>query len=142
MLETGSFTRVGGTEPVPFDARVIASARPGIEQRAGLGAFRRDLLAQLNGLVVRVPALRDYAEDVPDLLRYYVDRLVDAEGLPFRKFSVAAQNRLRNYPWPGNVRELKNLVHRLLLHGGPEEIGLEEVERELARASARPRSRS
>ena len=52
--------------------------------------------------------------------------LVDAEGLPFRRFSVAAQNRLRNYPWPDNVRELRNLVHRLLLHGGPEEIRLEE----------------
>jgi len=123
---------VGGTEPVPFDARVIASARPGIEQRAGLGEFRSDLLAQLNTLVFRVPPLRDYAEDVPELLRYYVDRLVDAESLPFRKFSVAAQNRLRNYPWPGNIRELKNLVHRLLLKSGAEEIGLEEVERELA----------
>lgn len=132
VLETGSFTRVGGTEPVPFDARVFASARPGIEQRAGLGEFRSDLLAQLNTLVFRVPPLREYAEDVPELLRYYVDRLVDAEGLPFRKFSVAAQNRLRNYPWPGNIRELKNLVHRLLLKGGADEIGLDEVERELA----------
>lgn len=132
VLETGSFTRVGGSEPVPFNARVLASAQPGIEQRAGNGEFRRDLLAQLNTLIFRVPPLRDYAEDVPELLRYYVDRLVDAEGLPFRKFSVAAQNRLRNYPWPGNIREMRNLVHRLLLKGGTDEIGLEEVERELA----------
>ena len=83
-------------------------------------------------LIVRVPPLRDYAEDVPELLRHYVDRVVDAEGLPFRRFSVAAQNRLRNYPWPDNVRELKNLVHRLLIQGGPEEIRLDEIERELA----------
>jgi DNA-binding NtrC family response regulator len=132
VLETGSFTRVGGSEPVPFNARVLASARPGIEQRAGAGEFRRDLLGQLNTLIVRVPPLRDYAEDVPELLRYYVDRLVDAEGLPFRKFSVAAQNRLRNYPWPGNLREMHNLVHRVLLKGGIDEIGLDEIERELA----------
>jgi two-component system nitrogen regulation response regulator NtrX len=79
-----------------------------------------------------VPPLRDYAEDVPDLLRHYVDRLVDDEQLPFRRFSVAAQNRLRNYPWPDNVRELRNLVQRLLVLGGPEEIRLEEIERELA----------
>ena len=79
--------------------------------------MRRDLLAHLNTLVVRVPPLREYAEDVPELLRYYVDRAVDTEGLPFRRFSVAAQNRLRNYPWPDNVRELKNLVHRLLHPG-------------------------
>jgi DNA-binding NtrC family response regulator len=136
VLETGSFTRVGDTRQVPFSARLVSAAQPGIENRAGStpGAFRRDLLAQLNGLVVRVPALRDYAEDVPDLLRHYVDRLVDSEGLAFRKFSVAAQNRLRNYPWPDNVRELRTLVQRLLVQGGTEEIRLEEIERELAQA--------
>ena len=63
---------------------------------------------------------------------YYVDRLVDEQHLPFRRFGVAAQNRLRNYPWPGNVRELRNLVQRLLIMGGEEEIKLEEIERELA----------
>ena len=69
---------------------------------------------------------------VPELLRYYVDRLVDEERLPFRRFGVAAQNRLRNYPWPGNIRELKNLVHRLLIQGGSEEIQLDEIERQIA----------
>lgn len=132
VLESGRFTRVGGHEPVPFSARVVSAALPGIEARVAQENFRRDLLAHLNTLVVRVPPLRDYAEDVPELLRHYVDRAVDTEGLPFRRFSVAAQNRLRNYPWPDNVRELKTLVHRLLIQGGPEEIRLEEIERELA----------
>jgi two-component system nitrogen regulation response regulator NtrX len=132
VLESGQFTRIGGTEPVRLTARVLSSAQPGIENRAGTEAFRRDLLAHLNMLIVRVPPLRDYAEDVPELLRHYVDRVVDTEGLQFRRFSVAAQNRLRNYPWPDNVRELKNLVHRLLIQGGAEEIRLEEIERELA----------
>jgi len=129
-LESGQFTRVGGNTPVTLKARLISSARPGIEGRHD--DFRRDLLAHLNTLIVRVPPLREYTEDVPDLLRHYVDRLVDGEGLQFRKFAVAAQNRLRNYPWPDNVRELKNLVQRLLLQGGGEEIRLEEIERELA----------
>jgi two-component system, NtrC family, nitrogen regulation response regulator NtrX len=132
VLESGQFTRVGGREPIPLRARLLTSAQPGIEQRAGSEALRRDLLAHLNVLIMRVPPLREYAEDVPDLLRHQVDRMVDAEALPFRRFSVAAQNRLRNYPWPDNVRELRHLVHRLLLHGGPEEIRLEEIERELA----------
>ena len=132
VLESGRFTRVGGTEQIEFRARVLSSAQPGIENRAGPEGFRRDLLAHLNMLIVRTPPLRDYAEDVPELLRHYVDRVVDSEGLPFRRFSVAAQNRLRNYPWPDNVRELKNLVHRLLIQKGPEEIRLEEIERELA----------
>jgi len=131
-LESGQFTRIGGNEPVRFAARVLSSAQPGIENRAGAEGLRRDLLAHLNMLIVRIPPLRDYAEDVPELLRHYVDRLVDSEGLQFRRFSVAAQNRLRNYPWPDNMRELKNLVHRLLIQGGAEEIRLEEIERELA----------
>ncbi|MEJ0036365.1 MAG: sigma-54 dependent transcriptional regulator [Gammaproteobacteria bacterium] len=132
VLESGRFTRIGGSQAQEFSARVVSSAQPGIESRVGPDGFRRDLLAHLNTLVVRVPPLREYAEDVPELLRHYVDRAVDTEGLPFRRFSVAAQNRLRNYPWPDNVRELRTLVHRLLIQGGQEEIRLEEIERELA----------
>ena len=130
-VDSGSFIRKGGRVPVRFDARLISSAATGFENR-GPTPFRLDLLSNLNVLTLRVPPLRDYAEDVPELLRYYVDRLVDEERLPFRRFGVAAQNRLRNYPWPGNIRELKNLVHRLLIQGGTEEIRLEEIEREIA----------
>jgi two-component system, NtrC family, nitrogen regulation response regulator NtrX len=138
-LESASFTRLGGTESLPLSARIVSSAQPGVESRAGTSpeSLRRELLARLNGLVARVPALRDYAEDVPELLRHYVDRLVDTDGLPFRRFSVAAQNRLRNYPWPDNVRGLRNLVQRLLVRGGSEDIRLEEIEAELgSQASA------
>ena len=78
----------------------------------------RDLYAQLAVLPLRVPPLREYAEDVPELLRHCIDQLTEAEQLPFRRCSVAAQNRLRNYPWPDNLRELRNLVRRLLLRGG------------------------
>ncbi len=130
-IETGSFLPKGGNTPLRFDARLISSAQPGFETR-GVRPFRVDLLSNLNVLSLRIPPLRDYAEDVPELLRYYVDRLVDEERLAFRRFGVAAQNRLRNYPWPGNIRELKNLVHRLLIQGGPEEIRLDEIEREIA----------
>ncbi|MEZ5515731.1 MAG: sigma-54 dependent transcriptional regulator [Steroidobacteraceae bacterium] len=129
-LETGHFMRLGGRSPILIRARLLSSARPGIE---AIGeSFRRDLLSHLNTLIVRIPPLRDYAEDVPELLRHYVDRLVDADGLTFRRFGIAAQNRLRNYPWPDNIRELKNLVQRLLVQGGQEEIRLEEIERELS----------
>ncbi len=128
VLEQGSFTRVGGHAPVPLDVRVLSSAQPGVDGRARGGAFRADLLSHLNVIILQVPPLRDYAEDVPELLRYYVDRLVDNQRLPFRRFAVAAQNRLRNYPWPGNIRELKNLVHRLLILSDQEEITLEEIE--------------
>ena len=117
---------------MPLRARIIASAQPGIMTHVMAEQFRRDLYAQLSVLMVRVPALRDYAEDVPELLRYYVDHLTETAGLRFRRFGVAAQNRLRHYPWPDNVRELRNMTRRFLLADGPEEIGLEEVERELS----------
>jgi two-component system nitrogen regulation response regulator NtrX len=134
-LDAGGFQRVGGAQRVPCDVRMICTAQPGFEQR-GTEPLRPDLLAHLNVLMLRIPPLREYAEDVPDLLRYYVDRLVDDQRLPFRRFSVAAQNRLRNYPWPGNIRELKNLVHRALVRGGAEEVALEEIEREIAAQSS------
>jgi DNA-binding NtrC family response regulator len=131
-IENGHYTRVGGAQSRPLGVRFLTSAQPGFETRPTVEPFRRDLLSQLNVVTLRIPPLREYAEDVPELLRYYVDRLVDDAGLPFRRFSVAAQNRLRNYPWPGNIHELKNLVHRLLILKGGEEIGLDEIERELA----------
>jgi DNA-binding NtrC family response regulator len=132
LLESGRYVRTGGGEALPLETRIISSARPSIVNRVLSEGFRRDLYAQLSVLMVRVPSLRDYAEDVPELLRHYVDVLTETEGLRFRRFSVAAQNRLRNYPWPDNGRELRNLTRRFLLNSGPEEIGLEDVERELS----------
>jgi two-component system, NtrC family, nitrogen regulation response regulator NtrX len=131
-IEQNGYTRVGGRERLTLNVRWISSAQEGFDLRAAPEPFRRDLLAHLNVITLRVPPLREYSEDVPDLLRFYVDRLVDDQHLPLRRFSVAAQNRLRNYPWPGNVGELKNLVQRVLILGAGEEIRLEEIERELA----------
>jgi DNA-binding NtrC family response regulator len=128
-LEQGGWQPEGGGERRRFDMRIIAGAGPGHDGPAV--GLRRDLLAHLEVISIRIPPLREYAEDVPDLLRHYVDRLVDEEAMPFRRFSVAAQNRLRNYPWPGNVGELRNLVQRVLIIGGPEEIGLDEIEQQL-----------
>ena len=131
-IEQNGYTRVGGRERLTLNVRWISSAQEGLDLHGGPEPFRRDLMAHLNVITLRVPPLREYAEDVPDLLRFYVDRLVDDQHLPLRRFSVAAQNRLRNYPWPGNVGELKNLVQRVLILGAGEEIRLEEIERELA----------
>jgi DNA-binding NtrC family response regulator len=133
VLEQGSFTRLGESVPVPLDLRLIASLTPDDAR-----LVRPDLLAKLTVLELRVPALRDRNEDVPELLRYAVDSFVEGDGLPFRRFGMAAQNRLRHYPWPGNVRELMNLVRRLLVAGGAEEISLAEVERHMVPATGHP----
>ena len=135
VLEDGQFTRVGGTQPVRLEARIVATVSADYDALIEEGKLRRDLLSNIQNLSLQVPPLREYAEDVPELLNYYVDKLVDSEGLKFRRFSVAAQNRLRNYPWPDNVRELKNLVRRLLLAGSDEDISLAEVEAEISGAT-------
>ncbi len=131
VLEERKIQRVGGAEKLRLDARIVATAGTDLESAVESGRLRRDVVSHISVLSLRVPPLREYAEDVPELLTYYVDKLVDAEGLSFRRFSVAAQNRLRNYPWPDNVRELKNLVRRLLLAGDEGDITLEDVEAEL-----------
>lgn len=133
VLESGTISTARGMER--FDALVISSVGAGGEAPASNTSMRPELLAQLSLVQLRVPPLREYSEDVPELLNHFGDSLADSEGLPIRKFSVAAQNRLRNYPWPGNVRELRNLVHRLLLTGDGESVSLEEVESHLASES-------
>lgn len=129
ILEQGRYRSAESTTERLLDVRILSGVPHGFEQNSN--EFHKELLSHLSIIVVRVPPLRAYLEDVPELLRYYVDFLVDAENLPFRTFSVAAQNRLRNYPWPGNIRELKNMVSRLLILGAEEEVSLAEVEAQL-----------
>jgi DNA-binding NtrC family response regulator len=127
-LDTGSFLRVGGADPVQVDVRIVAATQRDLEDEVQKGRFREDLFYHLNVVPLHIPPLREHHEDVPELLSYYTDYFVTHEKLPYRRFNVAAQNFLRNYPWHGNVRELKNLVQRLLMLGAGEEINREEVE--------------
>ena len=135
VLVDRTYRRMGSREALKLGARVVATVGADYEARIDDGSLHRDLAVRLSVLNLKVPPLRDYSEDVPELLAYYVDKLVDAEGLTFRRFSVAAQNRLRNYPWPGNIRELKNLVRRLLLSGSDDDITLAEAESEIIAAA-------
>jgi len=128
VLETRSFLRQGGSDPVRVDVRIIAATHRDLTQEVAAGNFREDLYYHLNVVPLRIPALAEHCEDIPDMLNYYVDFFVTRESLPYRHFSVAAQNRLRNHAWPGNIRELKNLVQRLLILGAGEEITVEEVD--------------
>ncbi|HHH38193.1 MAG TPA: sigma-54-dependent Fis family transcriptional regulator [Sedimenticola sp.] len=132
-LDTGSFLRTGGTEPVEIDIRIIAATRHNLEELVQNGTFREDLFYHLNVVPLHVPALREHREDVPDLLNYYLDFFATHEKLPYRKIAVGAQNFLRNHVWHGNVRELKNLVQRLLILGAGDEISQDEVEAALGR---------
>ncbi len=127
-LDTGSFLRVGGVEPVQIDVRIIAATQRNLEEEVQAGHFREDLFYHLNVVPLHIPPLREHREDVPDLLNYYVDFFASHDKLPYRHFNTAAQNFLLHHAWHGNVRELKNLVQRLLILGVGNEITREEVE--------------
>jgi DNA-binding NtrC family response regulator len=127
-LDTGSFLRVGGSEPVRIDVRIVAATQRNLEEEVRAARFREDLFYHLNVVPLHIPPLREHNEDVPELLGHYVDYFATHEKLPYRRFSVGAQNFLRNYSWPGNVRELKNLVQRVLILGAGSEITQDEVE--------------
>ncbi len=127
-LHSRSFLRVGGSEEIKVNVRLVAATLSDLEELVRQGKFREDLFYFLNVLPIHVPPLREHAEDVPELLGYYIDEYVNNNGLPYRVITVASQNRLRNYSWPGNIRELKNLVQRLLITGSGQQIELNEVE--------------
>lgn len=130
-LQEHQFMRVGGREPLPMQARIIAISDPALPDAVAEGRFREDLYYRLNVVPLRIPPLRDHREDVPDLVKVYLDWLVDTERLAYRRFTTGALNALRNYPWPGNIRELMNVVQRLLILNRGEEITETEVEQAL-----------
>ncbi len=134
-LESSSFLRVGGSEAVNVDVHVVASTRMALDEEVRFGRFRHELYYLLNEVSITIPPLREHSEDVPALLNFYVDYFVTHEKLAFRRFSMAAQNYLRNYSWRGNVRELKNLVQRLMILGAGEAIELEEIKNALDKIS-------
>jgi DNA-binding NtrC family response regulator len=130
-LEQKRFTRVGGHEAIPLDARVIAASDQDLLKAVEEKRFREDLYYRLNVVPLRVPSLREHHEDVPELINFYVNWMADNEHLPYRKFTTGALNLLRNYSWPGNVRELRNVVQRLLILHRGEEVTEAEVEQTL-----------
>jgi len=137
-LESNSFLRIGGSDAIEIDVRVIAASHKQLEKEVASGNLRDDLYYRLNVLPLAVPALRKHPEDIPDLLQYYVEQFNNRQGLPYRHFPVPVQNHLRNYAWPGNVRELQNLVQRLLILGQGTEVELAEVEAALAGTTGEP----
>lgn len=117
--------------------RLVALTAEDIPTQIAAGRFRADVYHNLNANVIHVPALREHAEDLPELLTHFVDRMVARDGLAYRHFTVAAQNRLRHHRWSGNIAELASLVRYLLTLGEDTEIDASAVDEALA--ELRPR---
>lgn len=134
-IQHQSFLRVDGVKPVRINVRIVAATSRDIVKAVKNGRLREDLYYHLNVVPVEVPPLRNHREDIPELVEYYVNVFANKENLPYRKFTVAALNRLRNYSWPGNIRELKNVVQRLLILGSGDDVGTDDIDVALSKAT-------
>jgi two-component system, NtrC family, response regulator AtoC len=114
VLETSEVVRVGGTEPLKVNVRVIAATNRDLEQAVADGKLREDLLYRLNVFPIPLPVLSDRREDIEPLAEEFLGVLNKAEGTS-KRFSSAALERLRSHRWPGNVRELRNVVQRAFI---------------------------
>jgi Nif-specific regulatory protein len=127
VLEGHPFERVGGTDTVKVDVRVIAATNRDLERDVSEGRFRRDLYFRLRVLEILVPPLRKRVDDIPELSHYFLQRFNAETGRKLRGFSPQAMELMRNYRWPGNVRELKNVVERAVVLARGEYIEREDL---------------
>ncbi len=128
VLEKGVLDR-GLDQSVTFNARIIATSTIDLSAAMAQGEFSELLYYRLAVLIINTLPLREHREDVPALLKYYVDWFVEQEGMTYRHFTVAAQNHMRNKDWPGNVLELVNVVQRLMILGDDVEVDVAEIEK-------------
>ncbi len=110
VLQEREFQRVGSSETVPFEARVIAAANCDLLQRVEQGLFRQDLYYRLNVVPIHMPPLRERPADIPVLARHFMEKVCRLEGIPLKTIAPEALGRLADYSWPGNVRQLENAV--------------------------------
>ncbi|WP_131116746.1 nitrogen regulation protein NR(I) [Lichenihabitans psoromatis] len=131
VLQQAEYTTVGGRTPIKTNVRIVAATNKDLRISIQQGLFREDLFFRLNVVPLRLPPLRERAEDIPDLARHFFT-LAASEGLPLKHLDTDAQERLKRYRWPGNIRELENLVRRLAALYPQEVIGGDLVDAELA----------
>jgi len=127
ILQEHRFERVGGTETLEVNVRVIAATNKDLQVEMSNGRFREDLFYRLNVIPFHVPALRARREDIPMLVERFLARYAAESGRPARTITPKAMVKLREYNWPGNVRELQNLIERLVLMTPGELIDLGDL---------------
>ena len=112
MLQEGTFERVGGSQPIATDVRVIAATNRELAAAVAAGTFRDDLFYRLNVFPIAMPPLRERREDIPILVEYFAARYAARFGKRFESIEKGSMERILDYAWPGNVRELQNVIER------------------------------
>jgi two-component system response regulator HydG len=127
VLQEGEYERVGGTETIEADVRVIAASNRNIEEEVDTGRFRKDLFYRLNVIRLHIPALRDRDDDVSLLAQHFLERYATKNGKRLRGFTAEALDALDAWSWPGNVRELENAIERAVVLSRDATIGLYDL---------------
>jgi len=137
VLQEMSFERVGGTRTIHVDVRVLSASNRNIKEDVQNGLFREDLYYRLNVIHIDVPSLQERPDDIPLLVRHFIQKFHGGEGDEAIRLSPGAWKALYAYPWPGNVRELENVIERaVVLHSG-RQITLDDLPEELRGAETR-----
>src|SRR5438094_5928152 len=131
VLEDRSFFRVGGTQPIKVDVRVIAATNRSLKEAVALGRFRDDLYYRLNVLAIYLPPLRERRADIPLLVRRFIAEFATTHDRSFRGITPEALQILVDADWPGNIRQLRNLVESMVVLAPEGEIGAGDIPREI-----------
>jgi transcriptional regulator with GAF, ATPase, and Fis domain len=126
VLQEREFERIGGTEVIRSDVRLIAATNRDLQAAMAAGSFRSDLYYRLNVFPINLPPLRKRREDIPLLVNYFVDRYAKRAGKKIEKIRKKALEALQEYSWPGNVRELQNVIERSLIISETDEFSIDE----------------
>ena len=137
VLESRSFFRVGGVQPIKVDVRVVAATNRALKDEVALGAFRDDLYYRLNVLNLYLPPLRERREDVPLLVRRFIREFAKAHDRTFRGITPEALQKLVDAPWPGNVRQLRNLIESMVVLAPGREIRASDIPADILEGAGR-----
>ena len=127
VLQEREFERVGGSQTVSVDVRVIAATNADLGTAVAEGTFRQDLFYRLNVFPIRIPALRERIDDISLLVEYLIDRYAQAAGKKFRSIDKGTLELFQTYSWPGNVRELQNVIERAVILSDGETFSVDET---------------
>jgi DNA-binding NtrC family response regulator len=122
VLQEREFQRIGSSETVRVDVRIVAATNVNLVEKVHQGEFREDLYYRLNVVPISMPPLRDRLEDVPVLATHFAAKICRIEAIPERRLSPEALERLMSYSWPGNVRQLENAVEMAIALSGEREL--------------------
>jgi formate hydrogenlyase transcriptional activator len=128
VLQEGEFERVGGTETLKIDARVVAATNRNLDEAVREGRFRSDLLFRLNVFPIAMPPLRERKDDIPLIAEHYARQYARKLGKRIHGVSPSAMEALLAYPWPGNIRELQNVVERAVILASGNVLSLRDFE--------------